>query len=150
MIRILHHTQRNLVAYVALFAALGGTSYAASAFPGHGAAASRGQLPTAGRVVAWAHVTAAGKVIGGSRGAKAQRSYAPPTLISYEVRWRGISVPERCAAMVTLANSGANGPLGFARANVSAGGSRPHDVQVGIYSASGQPIAAPFFISVLC
>ncbi len=92
MTRILNHVGSNLVAYIALFVALGGTSYAAISIPAdsvgtkqirNGAVTSsklaNGSITPAkldaralgGSIRNWAHVSQTGQVLSGSRGAHA-------------------------------------------------------------------------------
>ncbi len=79
--KALRHIRANAVAYVALFVALGGTSYAATRLP-TGSVGNR-QIRNhsidpdklnprfiRGNVRMWASVNAAGKVVGGGRGVK--------------------------------------------------------------------------------
>lgn len=109
MTRIAMHIRHHIVGYVALFVALGGTSYAASSLPPRSVAGTQirnhavdrvkpDPKPITGSVRAWAVVGSAGHVIAG--GGKPHVGN-PPIPGSYEVRW-GVKVPSRCATVATI------------------------------------------------
>ena len=69
MRRLLNHARRNAIAYLALFVALGGSSYAAISIPnGSITSAKLNKHSIGGYVLAWAHVRADGHVLSGSPG----------------------------------------------------------------------------------
>ena len=107
MTRLLSHVRHNVVAYLALFVALGGTSYAAVSLP-RGSVGSR-QLKNHsitpvkespkyinGNVRAWAIVSPSGKVLAGGGGPSAQRTVLNNG--TFIVRWR-VRLTSRCAAV---------------------------------------------------
>src|SRR5690348_8311829 len=98
---ILGHIRNNLIAYLALFVALGGTSYAATTLPSgsvgtpqlrNGAiiASKLNRASIGGYVVAWAHVRQDGRVLSGSRGASAV--YQGQSSNFYFVHWSHASL----------------------------------------------------------
>ena len=167
MMRLLGHLRSNGVAYVALFVALGGTSYAAFSLP-HGSVGTvqlRNGAVTAkkvangsitpikldhkligGSVLHWATVAANGKVEASS--SKAHVIGAPEDG-GYVVSWSG-NFSGHCAAIATpVAASPLLGPpSGFANARIA--GARPTSVWVDIYNAQGQPKASEFSVAVIC
>ncbi len=71
MTPILKHVRSNLIAYLALFVALGGTGYAATSLPrGSVGPQQLNHRLIGGYVRAWATVSARLKLVGGSGGAK--------------------------------------------------------------------------------
>lgn len=161
MTRLLNHVRRNVVGYLALFVALGGAGYAAATLPAGsvGTAQLRNGSITphklngrtiGGYVLAWAHVSAAGPVLSGSPGARATKEPGGPTnVIGYNVRWRKSGLPARCSPIVTLSDNGSTALL-YAKAAIQTAGGGPHDVDVVIYNLQGQPVAAPFYLAVIC
>ena len=116
MKRILHHVGDNAIAYLALFVALGGTSYAAYSLPANsvGQAQIRNHAidpvkfdtrSINGSVRAWAIVGSAGRVIAGGGKPKVG---PPSTPGSYEIRW-GTKFPRNCAT--TAAIDGDHSPV---------------------------------------
>ena len=109
MSRILTHLRNNIVGYLALFVALGGTSYAAASLPAGsvGAAQIRNRAidpakldPSVitGSVRAWAVVGSAGHVIAGGGKPHVGNPAVPG---SYEIRW-GVKVGSRCSTVATI------------------------------------------------
>jgi hypothetical protein len=114
MMRILNHARGNLVAYIALFVALGGTSYAAFSLPAGsvGARQLRNHSITpikfapgsiGGFVRYWARIDAAGKVIASSPRAKIVAWYANPTgpYSGGIIRW-GKPIGRSCFSLATI------------------------------------------------
>jgi hypothetical protein len=108
--RLVQHLRGNTVAYLALFVALGGTSYAAFSLPAGSVGArqlkNHSILPVkldpkfiAGSVRAWAVVGSDGRVVAGGGGPKASANAPYPG--AYVVKW---SVPTHgsCATDVTV------------------------------------------------
>jgi hypothetical protein len=116
MKRIVNHIRHNLIAYIALFVALGGTSYAASSLPANSVGGP--QLkdhaidpvkldPSAinGSVAAWAIIGANGRVIAG---AGKPRAYKTPIVAQYQIDW-GVKFKPSCATVATI-DSGHSAP----------------------------------------
>jgi hypothetical protein len=162
MRRIVHHLRSNIIAVIALFTALGGTSIAALTIP-------RGSVGTpqlrngavtpvkmngslfGGYVRAWAYVSDNGRIYAehGFRG-RVTTSTATPGVFGFVLsnpKVRG------CAAMASVVagqvSGMASGP-GFADANVVVFPRQPTGVGVTTYAPSGQPTALPFVVEVLC
>jgi len=165
--RLSRHVRSNAVAYVALFIALGGTSYAAAGLaPGtvrtpqlrNGAVTAKklanGSVTPAkldsraigGSVHHWADVNSNGTVASSSG---KTHVIGNPQQGGYVVSWSD-SFSNRCIAVVTPAASTLLlGPSsGYANARIS--GSHPTSVWVGTYSAPGTPAPATFSLAVIC
>ncbi len=167
MTRLLHHARSNAVAYLALFIALGGTSYAAiSLAPGsvgtpqlkNGAVTARKLAAGAvtstkldrrsigGSVRHWAQISATGAIVASS---SKTRVIGAPENGGYVVSWSD-SFSSRCAAIATpVASSVLVGPSsGYANARIA--GIKPTSVWVDTYNAQGQPAPAAFSVAVIC
>jgi hypothetical protein len=161
MTRILNHVRHNVIAYLALFVALGGASYAAIAIPNGSITASKlNKHSIGGYVLAWAHVRSDGHVLSGSPGAVATYlglAGQSPSTPNYTVGWREVKVLSRCATMVTVDN---NGPLSSRGATAGVnifgklafvGHKKTHgQVMVDIANSGGQNVAANFYVAVVC
>ena len=163
MRRLLDHARRNAIAYLALFVALGGSSYAAISIPnGSITSAKLNKHSIGGYVLAWAHVRADGHVLSGSPGAVA--TYAgslagtSPAVPNYVVGWRGVKVPGRCAADVTVDDTGPLSSRGStAEANifpklrfVGPAGKTNGQVMVDIANSSDENVPDNFYVAVVC
>jgi hypothetical protein len=163
------HIRQHIVGYVALFVALGGTSYAASSRPSGSGGGSQirdsaidhvkaDPKPATGTVRAWAIVGSAGHVI--ASGGK-PRVGNPPVPGSYEVRW-GVKVPSSCATVATI--DGAHSPTteqipipgnssvavvaGYAVANTTGGAHSTTFVTT--FNQQGALTALGFDVAVVC
>ncbi len=163
MRRAIGHIRANAVAYLALFVALGGTSYAATRLPA-GSVGNR-QIRNhsidpdklnpryiRGNVRLWASVNASGKVVGGGRGVKVvpQGSVAGDYLMS-PARKSEIATPRRCAAVASVDDGSAT--PGYAEAQVSTfpgDHSTPWQVVVQTFDLTGTPTSLPFDVLVVC
>jgi hypothetical protein len=167
MKHLLAHARNNAVAYVALFVALGGTSYAAFSPPANsvgtkqvrnGAITSKkianGSITPAkldgrslgGSVRYWAHVNQDGEVLSGSRGAHASAAGA-----EYTVTW-GTDFSSRCAPLVTSAAVPGIAPIADSTGvgiNQPGSGKGKTVVYVWTYN-NGNPTQAPFYVAVVC
>lgn len=153
---IVAHIKHNLVGYIALFVALGGTSYAAVSLPAGsvGTRQIRNGAVTpvkldgraiGGSVRDWAYVSEGGQVLGGSRGAHASVGGN-----QYTVTW-GTRFTRRCAALVTPAAVPGIAPVADAT-GVGINNTGPNSktsVLVWTYN-NGNPTAAPFYIAIIC
>ena len=169
MTRILNHIRDNLVAYIALFVALGGTSYAAWSLPAgsvgtrqlrNGAVTSRkianGSITPAkfdggalgGAVRHWAFVNQDGTLIGGSRGARVSlgRSGFP-----YYVGW-GDRFSHSCAVLATSPGSEGQAPIANSIGiHVNEPTSRHGMTVVWVWPySSGTYVNARFYVTVIC
>jgi hypothetical protein len=174
--RLFNHVRNNLVGWVALFVALGGTGYAAVSIPRNsvGAAQIRNRSiapvkfnPSSigGSVRAWAIVRANATVA--ASGGKAFVSVgAIPG--SYEIQW-GVRLPRTCA---TVANVDERSPVadetpinnGNGITNViigyvssvntqtvpSGGGKKVSVTSLNTFNQAGQPTPLEFDVSAIC
>ncbi len=164
---ILNHLRVNIVGYIALIVALGGTSYAAVDLA-PSSVGSR-QLRTGavtnpkianfaitpikfnqdvigGSVRHWAYVSQDGRALGGSSGV--QVSGGGPI---YHVSW-GKRFPSSCAAMVTPAGSAGAAPIADSTGVAVTQPGTPNGatvVYVWTYS-SGALTPAPFYLAIIC
>ncbi len=167
MTRLLAHLRGQAVAYLALFVALGGTSYAALSLPANSVGTKQirnGAVTTkkiangsisaikldsrslGGAVRYWAHVSQTGQILSGSRGARATASGA-----QYTVTW-GSNFSSRCAALVTPAAVPGIAPIADSTGvgiNQPAGGKGKTVVYVWTYN-NGTAIQAPFYVAIVC
>lgn len=157
MSRLTNHLRVNVVAYLALFVALGGTSYAAINLPAGsvGTKQLRNGSVTAGKldpktiggsVRHWASVSASGLIIAGSRGARLTVAGA-----EYKITW-GDQFSSRCAALVTP--TGVPGIVPIADATgvgVNGAGVGKGNTSVFVWTFSHDtPTRAPFDIAIVC
>ncbi|MBV9817310.1 MAG: hypothetical protein JOZ07_03030 [Solirubrobacterales bacterium] len=160
MTKPLAHIRQNAIAYLALFVALGGTSYAATALPRNSVgtrqiqdgAVTPGKLAgrqIGGTIFAWASVDADGKILAGHglRFGPARGEDGQYGLILSNQR-----VSSRCAATASTASvPTAPSVGGSAVANFGRLPPRsPAGVVVITYNAAGQPARMPFVVEVLC
>ena len=150
MNKVLNHLRNNVVAYVALFVALGGTSYAAVNLPA-GSVGNR-QLKNhsispikfergsiAGYVRDWAQIDAAGQIIASDPEAHLIGWGDSGTFPGGIVSW-GQPIPRSCFAS---ANTSATTPLAYAGASVISNGSK-----TGTYVGAQVLLSAPSNVSV--
>jgi hypothetical protein len=134
MTKFLRHLQANVVAYLALFVALGGTGYAAANLPA-GSVGTR-QLKNhsitpikfdrgsvAGYVRDWITIDSRGVILGSRP--KAHMIVWRPSgpAVGGLIRWSQ-PIPASCVAFANAENSGS--PLTYATATIASGG-RKHD-----------------------
>ena len=167
MLKTLSFIRQNAIALIALFVALGGTSYAALSLPAgsvgtvqirNGAVTTKkianGSISAlklddhslGGSVRYWAHVSQTGQILSGSRGARASASGA-----EYMVSW-GSNFSSRCAALVTPAAVPGIAPIADGTGvgiNQPAGGKGKTVVYVWTYN-SGTATQAPFYLAIVC
>jgi hypothetical protein len=162
--KLLHHIRHNLVAYLALFVALGGTSYAAFSLPrnsvgqrqlrngavtnhklANGSVGARklDGKSIAGYVAFWAQVGADGSVINSSPQATV---HASPSGGNYVVSWGG-QIGARCIALVSP-SPGATDPTVSANVGLSAG--HPNSAAVVTTSSKGAGASEAFYVAVIC
>lgn len=165
----MHHLRSNVIAYLALIVALGGTSYAAINLPANSVGSRQlknGSVTTdklangsvtpkkldgttiGGSVLHWAFIDSNGQVIGGSRGTKSSLTHG---FLPYKISW-GDRFSHSCAV---LANS--PGREGFAPIADSVGihvnaATGKHDVTtVWIWpSSAGGLVQARVYLAVIC
>jgi len=151
MNRLVDHLRGNVVAYLALFVALGGSSYAAVSLPAgsvgtkqlknHSITPIKFDSGKIGAYVrAWAVIAPNGTIVA-ARPAGAHIASWDPTFDTGLLRWRDLS--RACFAL-------ASGSDGFVRAIVLPGPGRQATIQFESYSSSGQPAAQETVTAVVC
>jgi hypothetical protein len=173
MRRLISHVRANVIAYLALFVALGGTSYAAISIPRNsvGTRQLRNGAVTpvklgkgiAGSVRAWAIVGPTGKVMAGG---------GKPHVVAidgqYKIYW-SVPMPKTCETVASVEQRGALGPTEMAPTpggglNVIAGYVSQVETIGGLarsnattpttslltFNQSGQLAALPFDVAVIC
>jgi hypothetical protein len=157
MTRLLGHLKNNLIAYLALFVALGGTSYAAANLPagsvgsrqlrkGSVSAANLDPKSIAGYVAFWAQINANGRLIASSP--RATVLTGAPTLGSSNVNWNRVISP-RCFALASVTDL----PVGAAYANayLELGGRGHKDYAVvRTFNGSAENVPEPVNVAVIC
>jgi hypothetical protein len=164
MKHVLRHLRSNLVSYLALFVALGGTSYAAFRLPTdsvgtrqlrNSAVTSKklangsitpSKLSTqiSGTVRLWARLSASGTVVASNPRAHVVGWSA--VFHSGRVSW-GRAIPSGCFSLATvdgLMSEGFASVATVSRSNPSA------VVVVSDFNATGQPAAEPVNVAVIC
>jgi hypothetical protein len=148
---ILRHIRANVVAYVALFVALGGSSYAAFTLPpgsvgtaqlkNHSITPIKFDRGSIGAYVrAWAVIGPGGHLVA-ARPRGARLVAWDPQLDTGLLRWPTLS--QHCSAFGT-------GSDGFVRAVILAGPGRRATLQFETYGPNGQPTSEQADIAVLC
>jgi hypothetical protein len=151
---ILSHLRRHVVGYVALFVALGGTSYAALGVRDHSIGPNKlDPRPISGYVRAWASVRSNGSVVASSnRKVKVRMHQQPVPPGDYDVFWN-TSPASRCTAIVNV-DAHAQAPPGMAPGSAVAESIRlphqPEETTVLTYDATGRAKALPFDVALLC
>lgn len=167
MNRLTHHLRSNAIAYLALMVALGGTSYAAINLPAgsvgtrqlkggsvttnklaNGSVTQRKLDPKSigGSVLHWAYVREDGKILGGSRGARASLRSGDV----YRITW-AIPFPNRCAVFASSPGVQGHAPIADAvgTQTIQALNGKSTSLWVFPYHQDAA-IAAPFSVAVLC
>ncbi|MGZ4299096.1 MAG: hypothetical protein ACXVE4_16165 [Solirubrobacteraceae bacterium] len=175
MHRVIAHLRGNLVGWIALFVALGGTGYAAISIPRNsvGAAQLRNRSITpvkfnpsaiGGSVRAWAIIRANATVLASSRKPVVFASVVPG---SYVIQW-AVRLPRTCATVanvderspghtpIQLPNGGtASAAIGYVT-NIdtetvpSGGGHKVSQTSLNTFNQSGQATPMTFDVAVVC
>jgi hypothetical protein len=164
MTRLFTYAKSNAIALLALFVALGGTSYAAIALPAGSVgtrqlrnravtekklgaravgAANLNSKSIAGYVAFWAHVGANGQVIGSNPRASVIRPYPGADQVTWP---RPISTG--CFVLASVTDSGLR--AGYANALFEGGIKQYKGVIVQTFDASGAPVFEPVNVAVIC
>jgi len=168
MTRLLAHLRGQAVAYLALFVALGGTSYAALSLPANSVgtkqlrngavtgrklandavgAANLDPKSIAGHIADWAQIGADGNVI--SSAPRASVNVTSPGRGLYRVSWNH-SIPSRCMAMADPSNVSA--VVGSATATTfgPSGHGRGTNLLVQTFDGSGNNVPENVNVVVIC
>jgi hypothetical protein len=158
--KAIQHLRSNAVGYLALFVALGGTSYAAVNLPA-GSVGTRqlrnGSVTPAklnaqtigGAVRDWAFVNQDGSILGGSRGAHASAPTQPGQ--PYYVTW-GNQFSHSCAVLANSPGTEGNGPIADTIGiHVNEPGTRRGSTVLWLWpSSNGAFVNARFYVAVVC
>jgi len=148
MTRVIKHVRSNVVAYLALFVALGGTSYAAVSIPNHSVTPSKLDSKLLGGYVrGWVKVSSSGRLIASGGRWNASMDSASPG--RYSIAWRSLP-SSNCTSFgsVDVAPGPATTP-GFLVSTTFK--HRGHEFTgVNTYAASGQQMPLPFDLILVC
>ncbi len=146
MTKFLRHLQANLVAYLALFVALGGTGYAALRLPAGSVGArqlknhsigpvkfDRGSI--AGYVRDWITIDSQGRILGSRPRARLIVWRPSGPAVGGLIQWSQPLLPN-CVAFANADNTGS--PPSYATASVASGGPK-HDGQTYVYLSAPAP-----------
>lgn len=155
------HLRANAVAYLALFVALGGTSYAAVSLPassvGNRQIRNHSIYPDKlnpryirGNIRIWASVSASGRVVAGGRGVKVVPQGSVPGDYLISPARKSIAKPRRCAAVASVDDRSPS--PGYAEAEVTTfpKSAVPWQVIVQTFGRQGFPVSLPFDVVVVC
>jgi hypothetical protein len=161
MTRLLTHLRSNAIAYLALFVALGGTSYAAAYLPA-GSVGNRqlrnhsitpdklSRTEMGGYVRAWVSVNSREQKLSGSPGVKVESSDVAPgyAVILWHQRPRTRCAVLGSAVLPTGVVPQSDGSYVIASANYFKDRGESSAVQT--FDAQGQPAAVPYNLALLC
>lgn len=161
MNRLLHHLRGNAVAYLALFVALGGTSYAAVRIPDNSVGNAQikndsiqpVKLNTkyiGGEVRAWARVNAAGHVIGGGHGIVVTPQGEVPGVYLVSPKKDAGVLPTRCAILTSVDYNAPAPGYAEAQLGVASTESPKWQATISTYNGQGQQAALPFDFAIIC
>ena len=170
MHRLIAHLRSNLVGWIALFVALGGTGYAAISIPRNsvGAAQIRNRSITpakfnpksiGGSVRAWAIIRANGSVEASTKHTVAFSSVFPG---SYVIQWP-VTLPSKCPTVAnvderspdqtsiqTPGGGSASAAIGYVSSVDTETAHKVSKTSLVTLNASGQPTPMAFDIAVIC
>jgi hypothetical protein len=156
---VLNHLRQNAIAYLALFVALGGTSYAAINLPAGSIGSKQlrnGSITPVkfngnyinGSIRAWVQASASGEV---------EASAGSPTVVLghkgipgfYFIRWKVTAPRQRGCSAVGGITAEATEP-GATEISLQAVSKHLWNVFVRTFGAQGQALAQPFYAAVIC
>jgi hypothetical protein len=161
MSKLVSHLRHNAIAYLALFVALGGTSYAAYSLPA-GSVGTR-QLRNhaiepvklnrsliGGYIRAWAHVGAGGHLLGSSPGVKISTNGIAPGFSIIDWHQSPHSGCEVLASVDLRAGTGAPNSPGYVVATVGYYHKPDRSSIVQTFDPGGQPTSLPYDAALIC
>lgn len=146
--RPLHHIRQNLLSYIAIFLALGGTSVAAVALTNHSISPVKlDPRYIGGYVRAWASVNANGHVTasGGRVTVREELNVFPGR---YYFRWH--TKPTSPCTAIGSVDTGSGGSGAYLTAGLAAPPKAQPTSIVNIYNSQGQPADEPFDVQLVC
>ena len=148
MTRVIKHVRSNVIAYLALFVALGGTSYAAVSIPNHSVTPSKLDSKLLGGYVrGWVSVRASGQVLASSGGVRVQVNPTNPAGY-YVLDWHPRPTTS-CTAVGNVAVVSGVEP-GYLVAGTENTKSRGEQTVVQTYGMTGEPTHLPFNAALIC
>ena len=167
MNRVLEHLRSNLIAYLALFVALGGTSYATLNLPAGSVGAAQiennsitpSKLDSsriAGTVRHWVHVSATGRVLASSGPVKVVASTGAG---AYQLTWKDADALDKvakCVPVVTVDSFGGQVPPAGGQsptigdASVFRSASKRATTAVVTIGNANVALAGSFYIALIC
>jgi hypothetical protein len=151
MNKLIGHLRANVIAYLALFVALGGTGYAAIRLSKHSInPVNFNSRQIGGYVREWATVGASGKVSasGGHVRVLPDPGIAPG---HYIVDWSPRpNTPCEVSGSVDLIGAGGTAVPGYVETSSGSSPGRGEQTAIQIYDAQGQPTALAFDVQLIC
>lgn len=147
--RLLTHIRHNLVAYVALFVALGGSSYAAFNLPNHSITpVNLNPRYLGGYVRAWASVSANGRVTASGGGVRVlvDNNVAPG---HYIIDWSPRPTSS-CTGLGSVDFTGGAPVPGYLIAGAASSKGRGEQSAIQTYNAQGQPAKLAYDVELVC
>jgi len=157
--RLTHSIRHNIVAYTALFIALGGPSGAAVNHPAGsvGSAQLRSHSITPGKfnpqfingtVRAWAVVAPNGSVLSSAGKPTVLVESGTPGL--YVIKWKRVVTPTQRGCFAVAGINDQSGQAGSAEAGLGVRSKKLWAVDVNTYGAQGQQMPLYFYAAVIC
>ncbi len=156
--KALQHARENLVAYLALFIALGGTSYAAVNLPAESVGSKQLRNHSIspvkfnrqflnGNIRAWVVAKPDGTVQASAGKPTVRVTSTAPSL--YVIKWKVPAPSQRgCFAIGGLTDQAPQ--AGSAAASLFVSSQRRWEVGVNTYGPQGQALAQPFYAALIC
>jgi hypothetical protein len=148
MTRVITHIRSNVIAYLALFVALGGTSYAAVSIPNHSVTPSKlDSRYFGGYVRGWVSVSATGHVV--AAGGTWNVSMDPNSPGHYGIIWR--SQPKsRCTSIGSVDVSPGSDASPGSLTSTTFGSRHREFTLVYTYNSVGEQVPMPFDLAFIC
>ncbi|MGH2926696.1 MAG: hypothetical protein ACRET5_15765 [Steroidobacteraceae bacterium] len=148
IVQLARAARRNVIAWAALFVALGGTGVAAVALSnGSITPVKLNARSIGGYVRGWVAVSARGRVTGSGGSVRVQAD-SGVAAGHYIVNWRPRPT-SRCASVGSVSIAGGLVP-GYVTTSSASTRGRGEQSVVQVYDAQGQPAALPFMLELVC